>query len=325
MSAPRRTLAAVLLLTVVVVTACGQDGPTVRAATPTSIAKREVAPRSVVPRIDAALQARLLRVVAAGRSQGSRAGVFAKVGDSITASPDFLVPIGCGAVDYGRWSVLAATVARWSATVPHGWLDPGCPAATSFTRVGASAAPGWRVADLVRPRSAADALCQPVPTSAIDCELAAIRPSLALVEIGSNDLVTPDGEHVDPAGLHDFEPGFRQLVRTIVAHGVVPVVSTVPPRHRPPEAEPLVAELNDIVVRVAGEEHVPVWDYWLALQSSSQFGMAYDWVHPSPAPTGAGDLRDAAMDWGYNVRNRTALQVLAKLTRVVFDGGRADA
>jgi hypothetical protein len=77
-------------------------------------------------------------------------------------------------------------------------------------------------------------------------------------------------------------------------------------------------------VAIARDLQVPVWNYWLALQSASQTGMAYDWVHPSPAPTGAGDLRDPAMDWGFNVRNLTALQVLEKVGRVVIDDGAPD-
>jgi hypothetical protein len=317
----RSTALGLVLLTAA---ACG------RAAEPTIVAEAGApvptrpAPPPVVPRIDAALQARLRAVTAVGRARGSQPGVFAKVGDSITSSPMFLVPIGCGPVRYGRWSSLRAVVERWSTAVPHGWLDPGCPAATSFTRVGASAAPGWQVGDLVRLRSATDALCPPPARSAIECELDALRPTVALVEIGSNDVVTRDGEQVDPDGIRRFEPQLRQLLRTILDGGVVPVVSTVPPRHRPVEADQLVLQLNRLIIRVAGEERVPLWNYWLALQSSSQFGMAYDWVHPSPAPTGAGDLRDSAMGWGYNVRNLTALQVLEKVGRVVLDGGRPD-
>src|SRR4051794_33368009 len=101
MWAPSRALAAALLLTVAVVAAC-EDGRAVQAEpTSTTSTTPTVAPPPAVPRIDAALQARLRRVVAIGRSLGNRPGVFAKVGDSITASPDFLVPIGCGAVEYG--------------------------------------------------------------------------------------------------------------------------------------------------------------------------------------------------------------------------------
>ena len=40
----------------------------------------------VVPAIDAALQTRLRAVFLAGRAMGNRAGVFAKIGDSITAT-----------------------------------------------------------------------------------------------------------------------------------------------------------------------------------------------------------------------------------------------
>ncbi|MCU1484940.1 MAG: multifunctional acyl-CoA thioesterase and protease and lysophospholipase [Actinomycetia bacterium] len=320
-----RSTALGLGLALLAAAACGPTAEPTVVADVAAVAPARPVPPPVVPRIDAALQARLRAVVAVGRARGNRPGVFAKVGDSITASRDFLVPIGCGPVEYGRWSRLRATVERWSTPVAPGWLDPGCPVVSSFTRVGASAAPGWQVGDLVRPRTAADALCPPPARSAVECELDAIQPTLALVEIGSNDVVTHDGERIDPDGIRRFEPQLRQLLRAILEHGVVPVVSTVPPRHRPVEADQLVLQLNRSIVRIAGEERVPVWNYWRALQSSSQFGMAYDWVHPSPAPTGAGDLRDPAMGWGYNVRNLTALQVLEKVGRVVLDDGAPDA
>src|SRR5947209_5397457 len=52
------------------------------------------AAQPVVPIIDAITQAHLRSVLAAGLRQGNRPNVFAKIGDSITASEMSLSPLG---------------------------------------------------------------------------------------------------------------------------------------------------------------------------------------------------------------------------------------
>lgn len=313
---------ATLLLAISVLVSCADPPPDeIEVVVPTAV---RAAP--VLPEIDATMQERLQAVLAAGRARGNRDDVFAKVGDSNTAIPDFLVPVGCGEVIYGRWESLRPVVERWSATpVPRGWELESCEVSNSFTRVGSAVFPGWRTADLLRAHTPHPEECQPPDDVAVRCELSQIRPSVALVMIGTNDMLEDDGETVDPDALEQFGPRLRQLVREIVDAGVIPVLSTLPPRRYPPISEPLPPIWNEVIIEVAAEEQVPLWNYWLDLQDASQFGMSFDWLHPSPAPTGAGDLRDEAMDWGFNVRNLGALRVLEKLERIVFEGGAPDA
>jgi hypothetical protein len=281
----------------------------------------------VLPRIDAAMKAHLRSIYLAGQAAGNHRDVFSKIGDSITAIPDFLVPIGCGRIEWGPWQdELEPVVQRWSAEpVPRGWELERCGVSNSFTRIGSAAFPGWRVEDLLTAHTPHPKDCPPPDDVAVRCELAEVRPSIALVEIGTNDMVAGDGQTLDPGGFDRWKVQLRELVREIVAAHVVPVLSTLPPRRNPIETEPLPPQWNAEVIRIAEEAQVPVWNYWLALQSASQTGMAYDWVHPSPAPTGAGDLRADAMNWGFNVRNLTALQVLEKVGRIVVDDGAPDA
>lgn len=311
-----------LVALAVLATACGGAS---EGSTPKVVVPAVVRATPVVPRIDAAMKERLRAVLAAGAARGNRRDVFSKIGDSITAIPDFLVPIGCGKVRWGRWASLQPVVTRWSATpVPRGWELERCGVSNSFTRVGSAAFPGWRTADLLSAHRPHPDDCPPPDDVAVRCELREVRPSVALVEIGTNDMVTGDGQHLDPEGFERFRTQLPEVLQAILDAGVIPVVSTLPPRRNPVETAPLAPRWNAEIIRIAGELHVPVWNYWLALQSASQTGMSYDWVHPSPAPTGAGDLRDAAMDWGFNVRNLTALQVLEKIGRVVLDDGPPD-
>ena len=279
----------------------------------------------VLPVIDTGMKTRLQAVLAAGRARGNQEGVFAKIGDSNSSVPGFLLAVGCGDIVYGRWESLRPIVERWSATpVPHGWELEGCDVSNSFTRVGSANFPGWRTSDLLRGHRPRPPECQPPDDLAVRCELMQVKPSVALVMIGTNDMLLDDGGTIDPSGLEHFRPNLRRLIREIVDAGVIPVLSTLPPRRHPPISEPLPPVWNEAIIEVAAEEQVPLWNYWRDLQDKPQFGMSYDWLHPSVAPTGGGDLRDRAMDWGFNVRNLGALRVLEKVGRIVLDGGPPD-
>ena len=316
----RRPRAALLALAVVAGACGGSSDAAVEVVVPPIVASTPV-----LPVIDAAMQTRLQEVLAVGRARGNRDGVFAKIGDSNTAIPGFLLEVGCGEVTFGRWTSLRPVVERWSATpVPNGWELESCEVSNSFTRVGSAAFPGWRSGDLLRPHRPRPPECEPPDDLAVRCELFQIKPSVALVMIGTNDMLVDDGLAIDPDALERFRPNLRRVIREILDAGVIPVVSTLPPRRHPPISEPLPPVWNEVIIEVAAEERVPLWNYWRDLQDAPQFGMSYDWLHPSVAPTGGGDLRDEAMDWGFNVRNLGALRVLEKVGRIVLDGGPPD-
>src|SRR5262249_43315604 len=74
----------------------------------------------------------------------------------------------------------------------------------------------------------------------------------------------------------------------------------------------------------ADAAHVPLLNYWRAMQGAIGLGIGPDHVHPSLAPTGGGDLSDFGQLFGYNVRNLTALETLDKLRRVLLLGAPPD-
>ena len=232
-------------------------------------------------RVDDDVAAAMRQVAASGRERGNRAGVFAKVGDSNTFEPGALVPIGCGRF---RWrdgdERLRATADHFSVTAVEG-AHPGCPA-NSFTRASRAAIPGWTAADLLIPT---DEGCAP-----LDCELAAVRPAIAVVMIGTNDAA-------DPAALRSFRRDLTEVVRRIVEAGVVPLLSTVPPRRGYDDE---IDRVNETVEGVADVARVPVVD-----------------VHSRLRP---GDLRDGLhpTDEGHERRNRAVLEALTELRTVIF-------
>src|SRR5688572_13660591 len=70
----------------------------------------------LVPDLDPATLANVRQIAFAGRQRGLRADAFLKVGDSNTATPDFLVPLGRPDYDPNRLG-LAVLPAEVQATV----------------------------------------------------------------------------------------------------------------------------------------------------------------------------------------------------------------
>jgi hypothetical protein len=281
----------------------------------------------VVPTIDRDLQARLQEVFEAGRSMGNREGVFAKVGNSITATTEFLSDLGCGAFDLGHHTDLRDTIDAFAATaVAAGSTTPWCGTSNSFNRTGVAATIGWRADEALRPFDTPPArACAPARyDTPLTCELRMIRPSIALIMFGTNDM------------SHDDLPLFIQemttMVRTCVAMGVIPVISTVPPRNDSTTMDDRVTVYNRAIVQVARTERVPLWNYWLALDQPDMVdrGIGGDGVHPnsfgSCSPRcQATNFTDEGLRYGFNQRNFTAVEILRKIRDVVFDDGAPDS
>lgn len=284
-----------------------------------------------------------------GLALGVRDDVFAKIGDSNTANGDFLRALGCEHEHLGRRHDLLGTV-RWFSrrVLPAGYLPflfatrLECPD-NSFVRIGFGAHPGWGVLQLLRPFTVVDGFLTfyhgriligrhprpgarviPVETrpagrcpamSALGCELQVIRPAVALVMIGTNDLRT-----LPPAR---FARALRRVVALIEGAGTIPVLSTIPPLLSPGSAS-LVTGLNTTVTRVAREDRLPLWDLWRALRQPGMInqGLRADGTHLSASPGGAADLRRPALRYGMNLRNLQALEILDLLRRRVLSEPR---
>ena len=102
----------------------------------------------VVPALGSDVAGHLENIAIRGEGLGNRPGVFAKIGDSITASPSFLQALACRRPQLGAWSALRGTVEFFGATsVPRGSEVAGCAVSDSYSRVGVAAVPGWRAVD----------------------------------------------------------------------------------------------------------------------------------------------------------------------------------
>ena len=237
-----------------------------------------------------------------GQQLGNRPNVFSKVGDSITLSGVFLNPIGAGQYNLHDYAGLQGVIDYFSARPARG-------DANSFAYSPLAAKVGWRAAAEFIPALADPAVCQP-EEGPLACEYRLVRPSVALIMLGTNDV---------PSTADDqFEANLRHVIEFTLGKGIIPVLSTIPPLFRT-GLDGRAEQLNIIIVRLAREYDIPLWDYWSALQSLPNSGMGTDGVHPNSAPAGHNaDFTPTYLQYGMVVRNLTALIGLDAIWRQVL-------
>jgi hypothetical protein len=144
-----------------------------------------------------------------------------------------------------------------------------------------------------------DPLCQGIGASSpLSCEYMLTKPGIALISFSAANVI-----YMDPAV---FRSELQSVIQqTLQNHGVIPVLATIPADGSATSEQLL--PYNQAIVEVAqqsGIAGIPLWNLWRAMQER---GIADP---TSVAPSGAGDLTDSALGYGYNIRNLTALQTL---------------
>ena len=231
-------------------------------------------------------------IVDRGRSLGNAPNVFAKVGDSITDTRQFLRQIVNG-YDLYVYQDLQAVIQYFSAPLP---IVGG----NSFSTISRAAKVGWASRHVLDPTKSDPNMCQAGETP-LACEYRLTRPSVSLIMLGTND---------PPNTPTDYERNLRQIIQISVDNGVVPVLSTLPPRYKDPDA---IFQMNQIIVRLTQEYGIPLWDLYSALVPLPNQGLAGDGIHLSLPPGGAAGTVDFSPDnlqYGATMRNFTALQIL---------------
>lgn len=268
--------------------------PSVRSDQPAAGAPPADAPLGVVPSASAFARSIFLR----GQQLGNRPDVFSKVGDSITASELFLSPIGHGGLQLHEYEYLRPVVDYFSQTSAGSHF--------SFANKSVAARSGWTAGDVLDSGSAYS-FCAPNEAPLV-CEYRLTKPSVALIMFGTNDAIWVDS--------YNYRNDMIEIVEISIEMGVIPVLSTIPDQFRTNGAG-RVGEFNDIIRNITATYDIPLWDYWLALQSLPDAGISGDGVHPSynaimreTAIFTADELR-----FGLNMRNLTALMVLDAVWR----------
>ncbi len=225
-----------------------------------------------------------------------RKDVFAKVGASNTVNTNFLHCFAGSDVKLGAHAALEPTRAFFRATLADATR-------TSFDRTSLAATVGWGAGKTI----AGD-------PSPIEQEVDAIRPAFAVVLLGTNDTY--------PAGVHPFERNMRGVVDALLGLGVLPILTTIPPRSDTVEAAELVPEMNAVVRAVAQARQVPFVDLYASLLSLPDLGLSGDGIHLQVYASGGAHgcwLTPEGLGEGMNVRNLLTLEALDRVKRFVLD------
>lgn len=226
-----------------------------------------------------------------------RDDVFAKVGDSITASGDCLYCLPTPRLDLGNYAALQHTASYFTAGDAGG--------RSPFRRDSEAAKIGWS--------AWAVTLDGFWPLAR---EFREIHPRFALVQFGTND--------VQDRALHVFADRLFDIADFWLGRGVIPVLFTVPPRRDNREAARWIPRYNAVIRGVAQSRQIPLVDYHLELSRLPHDGLARDGIHPNtysgPLGRNACDFTAEGLRYGYNLRNLLALQALNRVASVVVEG-----
>ncbi len=270
----------------------------------------------VVPAIDAVMKDRLRGVWAAGQAGGKRADIVMKVGDSLTDNTFFLGHVGCGWVTYDVHTDLQPVVDGYrNAPWPPELATIDC-VGNSLTRASLAARSGWTAAAVFATFAEPRPECPPPDDYPLACEIKLLQPGAAVILFGTNDAQN----QIDVGA---YEATLRRIVDELAAKGVVPLVTTLPPRLDRPGAHARLTWYNQAIVRVAQGSQVPLINLWRALWGPDivNAGMAGDGIHLNSFGAGPANFTPAGLRYGMNQRNLITLQALARLKRVVFDDG----
>ncbi len=231
----------------------------------------------VIPTLSATARAIYQR----GLQMGNNPRAFSKIGDCQSVVPYFLAAFDYGLYTLGPYANLQPAIDNFSG---------------SWSRDSITSNKGFNVASVFVPVWSDPKRCLP-NESPLECEFRINRPSLAIIT-----METWWGG--DPAG---YESYLRAIIEFSIAHGTVPILGT--------KADNIEGggSINQVIVKLAKEYDVPLWNYWAAVQPLPNHGLIFDGFHLTWARNyfDQPDVMQNAWPW----RNLTALQAIDAVWR----------
>jgi hypothetical protein len=282
-----------------------------------------------VPRLDKATRHKTIATFHRGSKLGNRPNVFAKVGDSLSQSPAFLEGLGCGQWVLGKYSALRPAISLFASHRLQG-NSSQCARVNSFSRNSAATLVIRASAWATSPGDTTDPSCLP-QESPLACELRLTRPAYAVILLGTNDVTAGQIANGDP--VPDYVENMSQIVSAARRLGVIPVLTTIPPRNDSAAAEASTEEANAGLWRLTADRHVPLINLWRALVPLPDHGLTSDRLHLSVSgwPTCASpcdpnlcapacrsaNFTNAGLKYGSDTRNLITLRTLRRLAAIV--------
>ncbi|MBI5713227.1 MAG: SGNH/GDSL hydrolase family protein [Chloroflexi bacterium] len=227
-------------------------------------------------------------IYARGLAAGNNPHAFSKVGDCHSTFPNFL-----GEYDTPNMYNLSAQYDYLRATIIQ--------FKGSFAHESMVASNGDTLDAMLDPKWANPNVCKSGETP-LECEVRTHKPSIMFVSLGTNEfLYTSD----------HYESQMRRLIYYLLDHGVVPIIATKADNRE------FTNYLNPINARLAKEYEVPFWDFWSAVQSLPNHGLAENYIHLSYSTRIFYFDDPAALQLGWTIRNLTGLQALDAVWRGV--------
>ena len=231
-----------------------------------------------------------------GRALGNRANVFTKVGDSITETQPFLWDYGAGNYDLGQYGYLQTTIDYFSTTPPRA----GQP--NSFLNRSFASGSAFNAAAIIDTIWSDPNFCSTTETP-LECELRIVKPSVALVMLGSVDIQIYD--------ISLYSQALQSIVQISLNRGVIPVLTTFPISRDYLYWEKSL-RFNMIILDVAQHYNIPVINLWKATENMPQNGTAADRFHLSQPPVFY-RLTGEEFTYGISARNWLTLRALDTL------------
>lgn len=250
-----------------------------------------------------------LRRIAAIEPQ-RRGDVFMKVGDSISATHEFMTCFETEAFSFDATGHGALEGA-------HAWFLDGDAGGTSPYARSSLATLSSRTADWA---------LQGTPPP-VEQELWAVNPRYALVMFGTNDMGY--GGHTASAAVKFpwMYENLLELVDWIADRGVVPVMYSIPPYAGLYDEQRYLMESWNVVVRAMAEgRQLPFVDYYREMLALPGYGLRSDGVHPNADYLSLCNFDDeTGLIWGYNLRNLLSMEALDRVWRVTDPAASRDA
>lgn len=239
------------------------------------------------------VSARAIQLYRTGLQQGNNPHAFSKIGDCQNITSHFL-----GGFDDPQMHKLGTTFE---------YLQPAIVQFQGmFKRESAAVRSGYNVAAVLSPLQADPDICKG-GESPITCELRINKPSIVIISLETWWAKRP---------AQEYEKYMRQIIDLVIAQKALPILTT--------KADNLEGDhsVNATLARLAYEYDIPLWNFWKAVQGIPNGGLTEDRFHLSHDSQRPDDplfykrLSDPqAWNYGWTVRNLTALQVLDAVWR----------
>ncbi|WP_156865181.1 SGNH/GDSL hydrolase family protein [Pajaroellobacter abortibovis] len=252
--------------------------------------------------------------------------VFGVIGDSFSLSAGFLAPFGIGAHQPGQ--IDPSLLEFLTLNQP---TDGGTQTVIEYFHTPAIRISGTFYDPFRAPRAAKNgarvgwAFWQEPTTGRTPVEdlIKTISPAYALVMLGTNDAASnlSQGDEL----IIKFRSKLETLVQSLENHGVIPILTTLPRHMRDPSHVDCSFDhrlltndriawqtyvLSRVIAQIACERHLPLMDLRYALEHIPHYGIAKDGVHLTVHPQGGGMLNPDGLNYGLNLYNFLALQML---------------